>query len=114
MECGREQALTLKHHSPLRQNKYPAMHWQEGGRRKGWPWVFLIPFIWEEVKGTALSSVLGLQGDREEKLSCTSRCSGSLGKKELEKQKHREREMKWSEGGQQGRTQEVQQGALSE
>lgn len=43
--------LTLKHHSPLRPNKYSVMHWEEGGRRKAGlglvqlgPQGFLNPF----------------------------------------------------------------------
>lgn len=41
MECGRDSSLTLKHHSPPRQNKYFVMHWEEGGQLKGGPWVGL-------------------------------------------------------------------------
>lgn len=55
MECGRDSALTSKHHGPLRPNKYAVMHWEEGGGARGglalsWfccnPRVFLIPFVW--------------------------------------------------------------------
>ena len=88
MECGRDASLNLEASQPSETKQYFVMHQEDGGWLKDWPWVcsvltqgFSLSLSYgEEVKGTALSFLLGLQSGREEKLQGISWCSGSLGK----------------------------------
>lgn len=68
-------ALTSKHHSPPRQNKYSVTHWEEEGRWKaglGWiswdPGVFLIPFTWGASGRNSSELLAWIQSKRGEAL----------------------------------------------
>lgn len=68
-------ALTLKHHSPLRQNTYSVMHWEEGSRQKAGlglvqlgPQGFIIPFIWGASERNSSEFLAWVQSKRGEAL----------------------------------------------